>query len=200
MHSLKLLKKKKEEISRKSGGISPQPPSPPPRKILKVKTKICAIWGILEPNLKKSSTLKFMTNISFVPLICITRSIISIFRGEKVYLSIFSHRKYAFPRLLIFISPRILVSVRNSRLWRCPSREQQTGVRALFPFEALLGPAIPVTENLVFPCLALYTQRWDWLIWCQYTVTGWDSKLDLQLLSQCGSTYTNLSRSVPETY
>ena len=37
----------------------------PPQKILKVETKICAIGSILEVNLKKSSTLKFMTNISF---------------------------------------------------------------------------------------------------------------------------------------
>ena len=32
---------------------------------------------------------------------------------------------------------------------------------------------------------------------CQYTVTGWDEKLDLQYLSHCGSTYNFLSRSVP---
>ena len=36
--------------------------------------------------------------------------------------------------------------------------------------------------------LALQGQCWDWLAWCQYTVTGWDGKFDLQLLSQCGST------------
>ena len=36
-----------------------------PRKFLKVETKICAIWGILEANLKKSSTLMFMMNITF---------------------------------------------------------------------------------------------------------------------------------------
>ena len=53
-------------------------------KILKVETKICAIWGILEANLKKSSTLKFITNISFLPSICIHRSIILIFI-EKMY-------------------------------------------------------------------------------------------------------------------
>ena len=36
--------------------------------------------------------------------------------------------------------------------------------------------------------LALWGQCWDWSARCQYTVTGWDGKLDLQLLSQCGST------------
>ena len=37
-------------------------------------------------------------------------------------------------------------------------------------------------------CLALQGQCWDWSAWCQYIVTGWDRKFDLQLLSQCGST------------
>ena len=36
--------------------------------------------------------------------------------------------------------------------------------------------------------LALQGQHWDWLARCQYTVTGWGRTLDLQLLSQCGST------------
>ena len=44
----------------------------------------------------------------------------------------------------------------------------------------------------------LQSQCWDWLDQCQYTVTGWGGKLDLQLLSQWGSTYDCLSRSVPE--
>ena len=69
--SLELLKEKKRKFLGGSGGM-------PPRKFLKVETKICAIWGILEANLKKSSTLMFMMNISFVPSICIHRSIIFI--------------------------------------------------------------------------------------------------------------------------
>ena len=36
--------------------------------------------------------------------------------------------------------------------------------------------------------LALQGQCWDWSARCQYTMTGWDGKFDLQLLSQCGST------------
>ena len=36
--------------------------------------------------------------------------------------------------------------------------------------------------------LALEGQRWDWSARCQYTVTGWGRKSDLQLLSQCGNT------------
>ena len=35
--------------------------------------------------------------------------------------------------------------------------------------------------------LALKGQCWIWLGRCQYTVTGWDGKFDLWLLSQCGS-------------
>ena len=111
VQSLELLTKNREEISRGSGGITP-PPSPLPA------TKICAIWGILEANLKKCSTQQFMTNISLIPSICINRSIISIFIRKKVCLLIFfPHGKYIFPRFSIFISARILVSAMNSRLW-----------------------------------------------------------------------------------
>ena len=39
-------------------------------------------------------------------------------------------------------------------------------------------------------------QHWDWLAWCQYTVTGRDW-FDLPLLSCCGSKYNCLSRLVP---
>ena len=83
---------------------------------LKVETKICAILGILWANLKNCSTLKFMTNISFVPSICLHKSIIFIFIEKSMLLDFF-HRKCIFPRFSIFISARILVSVTNSRLW-----------------------------------------------------------------------------------
>ena len=76
IQSLELLMEKKEEISRGSGGMLP-------RKILKVETKICAIWGILEANLKKSSTLMFMMNISVVTSICNHRSTIFIFNKKN---------------------------------------------------------------------------------------------------------------------
>ena len=39
---------------------------------------------------------------------------------------------------------------------------------------------------------ALWGQHWDCLSRCQYTVTGWDGKLDLQLLSQCGNFYLSV--------
>ena len=107
--------------------MPPSPPPPPPSlspcphpfpgKILKVETKICAIWGILEANLKKSSTLKFMTNISFVSSIRNHRSIIL---KKKYACWLFSNGKYIFLWFLIFISARILVSTMNSRLWTCP--------------------------------------------------------------------------------
>ena len=87
-----------------------------PCKILKVKTKIRAIWGILGVNLKKSSTLKFIMNISFLPSICIHRSIILIFIEKKYACRFFSHGKYFVPRFSIFISTRILISVTNSRI------------------------------------------------------------------------------------
>ena len=97
--------------------MPPTPLHPPAqRKISKVETKIFAIWGILEANLKKCSTLKFMTNISFVPSICIHRSIILIFIEKKVCLLMLSHRKYIFLQISIFIFARILVSATNSRL------------------------------------------------------------------------------------
>ena len=48
--------------------------------------------------------------------------------------------------------------------------------------------------------LALQGQRWDWSARCQYTVTWWGRKLDLKLLSQCGSTVNCLCRSVPEIH
>ena len=55
-----------------------------------------------------------MMNISFVPSVCIHRSIILIFMEEK-YANFFPHGKYFFPRFSIFLSARILVSVTNSR-------------------------------------------------------------------------------------
>ena len=73
-----------------------------PRKILKVETKICAVWGILAANLKKSSTLKFIMNISFLTSICIRRSIILIFIWEKVCLSIFFQLKKIFSTIFDF--------------------------------------------------------------------------------------------------
>ena len=36
-----------------------------------------------------------------------------------------------------------------------------------------------------------------WLARCQCTVTGWNNKSDRQIVSQCGSTHTCLSKSVP---
>ena len=35
--------------------------------------------------------------------------------------------------------------------------------------------------------LALWGRHWDWWALCHYIVTGWGTKFDLQLLSQCGS-------------
>ena len=90
--SLELLmkKKKKEEISRGGPGTN----------------LICAIWGILETNLKKSSLLQFMMNTSSVPSICICRPTILIFIDKK-YAYFFPHGKY-FSRDFWFSFPQEL--------------------------------------------------------------------------------------------
>ena len=41
---------------------------------------------------------------------------------------------------------------------------------------------------------ALLGLLWDWLARCQYTVTGWDGKLYLPFLPQCGSTQFSQQR------
>ena len=48
--------------------------------------------------------------------------------------------------------------------------------------------------------LAFLGQRRDWLNRCQFTVTGWERKFDMQLLSRWGSTFNCLRRSVPEIH
>ena len=107
-----------------------------PRKILKVETKICAVWGILGANLEKSSTLKFIMNISFLTSICIRRSIILIFIGEKAWLSIFFQRKIFFPRFSIFISARILVSATKlakiKRIWSKLETKEQSNKMLIY--------------------------------------------------------------------
>ena len=78
------------------------PPPPPPWKILKVKTKICAIWGILEVNLKKCSTLKFRTIISLLPSICIHRIIVLIFIEKNMLVDFFFPQKKYFSPIFDF--------------------------------------------------------------------------------------------------
>ena len=65
--------------------------------------------------------------------------------------------------------------------------------RVAFSVGSFPGRVVPVTSKLALqwrPCQApgAKGQRRDWLTLCKYTVTGWDRKPDLQLLSQCGST------------
>ena len=52
------------------------------------------------------------------------------------------------------------------------------------------------SSNYAARCLALWGQWQDWLTWCPYTVTGWDSNFESHHLSQCGSKSNCLSRSV----
>ena len=87
-----------------------------PWQILKVETKICANRGILEVNLKKSGALKFIMNISFVPSICIHRSIILILIERSTLVYFFPPWNSFFPQFFIFISSKILVSAMNSSL------------------------------------------------------------------------------------
>ena len=92
-------------------------------------------------------------------------------------------------------------------LWlRRPLRERK--IRSANPAWAGIffpGIIIPVTSKLTLqwlPCQAACRYRLsagDWSAWCQYTVTGWGRKFDLQLLSQCGSTSNYLSRSLRYT-
>ena len=76
-----------------------------PWNILKVETKICAIGGILGANLKKSGTLKFIMNISFLPSVCIYRSIILTFAEKSMFVDcsptesiLFQDFRCSFPR------------------------------------------------------------------------------------------------------
>ena len=67
-----------------------------------------------------------------------------------------------------------------------------------------VGPSHTSDSNIGTPLATLpgasEDQRWEYLVRCQHTVTGWDKKFDLQLLSQCGSTCSCLSRSVLEIH
>ena len=75
-------KKKKRKYLGGSAGMLPW-------KTVKVETKICAIWSILEANLKKFSTLKFIMNIGFLPSLCIHRSIILIYIEKSMLVDFF---------------------------------------------------------------------------------------------------------------
>ena len=48
------------------------------------------------------------------------------------------------------------------------------------------GPVTPV-DTPVATTPSAWCGLWDWFVRCQYTMSGWDWKLDLQLLSQCDS-------------
>ena len=71
-----------------------------------------------------------------------------------------------------------------------PSRERETlGSNPSYMVESCQG------RKHWYPCsyplrsLAVGGQCWDWLVRCQYTVTGWDRKFELQLVSHSGHTY-----------
>ena len=48
----------------------------------------------------------------------------------------------------------------------------------------VFNPTIEVVTFHLHGYLVVQGQFWDWLVWCQQTVTGWGCKSDLQLLSQ----------------
>ena len=52
--------------------------------------------------MKKSSTLKFIMNISFVPSVCIHRPIILIFIEKSMLADFFPHEKNYFPAIFNF--------------------------------------------------------------------------------------------------
>ena len=67
------------------------------------------------------------------------------------------------------------------------------------------GRVIPGTSKRIlsgYPArrLAPSDQHCDWLARCPNAVSGRGGRSDLQLQSQCGSTYTCLSRCVPEIH
>ena len=88
-------KEKKRKYQGESWGMLPW-------KTLKVETKICAIWGILETNLKKSSILKFIRNITFLLSIYIHRSIILIIREKSMLVDFFLTENILFCDLRLF--------------------------------------------------------------------------------------------------
>ena len=65
---------------------------------------------------------------------------------------------------------------------------------ATLPGVCVLASALGLFVASALDCL--WRQRWDYLVLCLYTVAGWDSKFELQLVSQSGNTYSCLSRSV----
>ena len=83
------------------------------------------------------------------------------------------------------------------------SRAEDPGFDSSFPPEDFSGSSHTHDLKTDTPvatlpsCLELMSQRWEWLAQCQYTVIGCNRKFDAQLLSQCGSMYNGLSRSVP---
>ena len=81
-----------------------------PWKILNIETTICAIWGILEANLKISSTLKLINEYHFCTFNLHSQIYHLNFHRKKVFLLIFAHRRYFFPWFSISISTGILVS------------------------------------------------------------------------------------------
>ena len=99
--SLELLMKKKRTFLGGSGGMPPHPLPPPPKTFESQDQKLCNL-RYSGGYLKKCSTLKFIMNISFVPSIWIHRSIILIFIGKKVCLSIFFPRKIYFSAIFYF--------------------------------------------------------------------------------------------------
>ena len=113
-----------------------------------------------------------MTNISFVPSICIHRSIILIFTNKKMFL----HGKYIFPRFFDF-------HFRENPCFRNK-------------FQALTNKSHEtILCGLMVRHLPWEQETWGWYSRFQPSVTSnlkisslGESKFDLLLLSQCGST------------
>ena len=91
----------------------------------------------------------------------------------------------------------------GGRVARCPPQDKQTWVQTLlstwglFLVESNQWLQNWYSSSYPHRHLALQDQCWGWLAHCQYNVTGWDSKLDLQLLSRSGSMNNFLSSCIP---
>ena len=122
-----------------------------PGTFFKVETEICAVWGIQEASLKKSSTLKFIMNISFVPSVCIHRPIIFIFIEKKYACRFFSLGN------ILFCDSRFSFLRESSFPWWIPGSASCSGCIWFMPricFQVFLYVPAWLSES-VFWCLVL---------------------------------------------
>ena len=138
------------------------------QEILKVEPKICAIWGILEANLKKCSTLTFMMNISFVPSICIHRSTTLIWKNnnKKTHACpFFSHSKTIFPWFSIFATNFRLC--KNGHMLQRATAVSQTSTITVITVKSHVIRSLVVIWLWLWPSPSPL-RWWPWWWWWQW--------------------------------